>query len=560
MVFFSCLLLILFCSYYYVCIAEITEFHQHIILPDEPEFWTLPKFAKTEVPNWSPGNGKSYIDLSGLKFSSKCSKSSSSCTNSSLDILMFQEPDGEDWSNQWPLGEFCCTNELVLSGDCKQVGRLIHPSSLVNSVYKHLSVRGNRGISLRPEDVIYHHDISETGVYIILMAACDADAPAVVLNGRIDSLDPYGYLPADQFANLPFYGLLSLCYTLLAFAWIVLCVLHRSELIILQYWITGVLAFGLLETAVEYAYFLSWNDSGLQHVGITIAATVFGVCKRALSRIVIQFVALGYGIVRPSLGDDLHRVIFLGSTYFLLSLIYTLSTKFASNSATMSDPEYNFLSLVILMLAGVDTTFYIWTITSINNLLVTLAARKLVTKYLLYRNFRYVLFVSLFFTFVWVIYGSIQVSYDGYGEDSTWKTKWTVDALWELTYFILFLTVCVLWAPYKNNARYEYSYELASLEEDEEWRDMHSQEAQYVESAQRESDQLQQQQQQQQQQQEYITSHGGVAAAAGNNGGRKKYLLEDDDEEGGAGSNAREDTSFLPTGALDASMAIMKKN
>jgi hypothetical protein len=289
-------------------------------------------------------------------------------------------------------------------------------------------------------------------------------------------------------------------------------------------------------------------------VGITIAATVFGVCKRALSRIVIQFVALGYGIVRPSLGDDLHRVIFLGSTYFLLSLIYTLSTKFASNSATMSDPEYNFLSLVILMLAGVDTTFYIWTITSINNLLVTLAARKLVTKYLLYRNFRYVLFVSLFFTFVWVIYGSIQVSYDGYGQDSTWKTKWTVYALWELTYFILFLTVCVLWAPYKNNARYEYSYELASLEEDEEWRDMHSQEAQYVESAQRESEQ------QQQQQQEYITSHGGVAAAAGNNGGRKKYLLEDDDEEGGAGSNAREDTSFLPTGALDASMAIMKKN
>lgn len=547
---FSCLLILLYSCY--LINAEITEFHQHIIIPEEPEYWTIPKFTKNEVPNWKPGNGKSYIDLSGLKFSSKC-KSTGSCVNSSLDILMFQEPDGEDWANQWPLGEFCCTNELIMSGDCKQEGRLIHPTSLVNSVYTHLSVRGSRGISLQSSDVIYHHDISETGVYIILMAACDANAPAVVLNGRIDSLDPYGYLPADQFANLPFYGILSLSYTILALAWVVLCFIHRSELIILQYWITGVLAFGLLETAIEYGYFLSWNDSGLQHVGITIAATVFGVCKRALSRIVIQFVALGYGIVRPSLGDDLHRVIFLGSTYFLLSIIYTLSTKFASNSATMSDPEYNFLSLVILMLAGVDTTFYIWTITSINNLLVTLAARKLVTKYILYRNFRYVLFVSLFFTFVWVLYGSVQVSYDGYGEDSTWKTKWTVDALWELTYFILFLTVCVLWAPYKNNARYEYSYELASLQEDEEWRDVHNQEAQYVESAQREADQ-----QQGSQHQEYVTSHGTAGVTSG---GRKKYLLEeDDDEEGGSASNAREDTAFLPSGALDASMAIMKKN
>ena len=40
------------------------------------------------------------------------------------------------------------------------------------------------------QDAIYHHDIVETGVYIIMMTTCDEDAPLVVLNGQLDSMDP----------------------------------------------------------------------------------------------------------------------------------------------------------------------------------------------------------------------------------------------------------------------------------------------------------------------------------------------------------------------------------
>ena len=120
-------------------------------------------------------------------------------------------------------------------------------------------------------------------------------------------------------------------------------------------------------------------------MAITVIALIFGVTKRALSRVVVQLVALGYGIVRPALGEDMNRVLYLGGSYFVLSLIYTLATNMPSSSKFLGGPEYDILSLIVFMLAGIDTTFYIWIITSINSLLITLAARQQAVKYILYR-------------------------------------------------------------------------------------------------------------------------------------------------------------------------------
>jgi hypothetical protein len=120
-------------------------------------------------------------------------------------------------------------------------------------------------------------------------------------------------------------------------------------------------------------------------------------------------------------------------------------------------------------LAVVDTAFYIWIFTSINNLMVSLAARKQGTKYMLYRNFRGVLFVLLFFTCMWALYGSVLFLNDNGGTNKYWRHKWTVDALWELIYFVIFIAIATLWAPSNNSQRYAYSIELSQLEDDAEW-------------------------------------------------------------------------------------------
>ena len=89
---------------------------------------------------------------------------------------------------------------------------------------------------------------------------------------------------------------------------------------------------------------------------------VFGVTKRAASRVLVLMVSLGYGVVRPSLGDEMDKILYLGAAYFLLSLVYTISSLMppASTRQASAEPQADMLALIVMMLAAIDTTFYIW--------------------------------------------------------------------------------------------------------------------------------------------------------------------------------------------------------
>ena len=135
----------------------------------------------------------------------------------------------------------------------------------------------------------------------------------------------------------------------------------------------------------------------------------------------------------------------------------------------------NYINIVVVILAAIDTTFYVWIIQSINALLATLAARQQGMKYILYRNFRGVLFLSLFCALVWGLYSGLVIFNDtnssgsGVGSDQAWQSRWTVEALWEFIYFILLAAIAQMWAPNSNSQRYAYSVELTQLDDDDEY-------------------------------------------------------------------------------------------
>lgn len=284
----------------------------------------------------------------------------------------------------------------------------------------------------------------------------------------------------------------------------------------LQLWITGVIVVAFIECALMLGHYLWWNSHGTISSGLLAVALTFGAIKRAGSRILVMLVALGYGVVKPSLGEDLNRVLFMGTAYLVLSFTYSLMTHLRPAVRSVRDPDYDLISLLVFLTAVVDTTFYIWIFTSINNLLVSLAARKQGVKYLLYRNFRNVLVALLLFTCVWVFYSSIIFLNDNGGENVNWRFKWTVDALWEFIYFIIFVSIAVLWAPSNNAQRYAHSMQLSQLEDDDEF-------------------------------------HSAVEMASAPTAGD-----EDMDEEYGGRLQDDKDP-FQGTGALDPSMAAQKK-
>lgn len=53
---------------------------------------------------------------------------------------------------------------------------------------------------------------------------------------------------------------------------------------------------GALETTLLFFGFIVWNDFGSPTAVLTFLGGFFGVVKRALSRVLVQLVALGYGV------------------------------------------------------------------------------------------------------------------------------------------------------------------------------------------------------------------------------------------------------------------------
>ncbi len=48
----------------YLSSADVVSYKDHYLYSPRPEYLAIPKYAKRDAPNWSPGNGRSFIDLS----------------------------------------------------------------------------------------------------------------------------------------------------------------------------------------------------------------------------------------------------------------------------------------------------------------------------------------------------------------------------------------------------------------------------------------------------------------------------------------------------------------
>ncbi len=115
---FFLFLVILHCS-----LGELIYYNNHILYPEEPQYIIIPKFAKNEVPHWSPGNGRSFIDVAGLNVYSSCGSkllpaefSEEDCKHSDVEMLMFSYTEEKLLWDYWVDGDYCCSQELFDMG------------------------------------------------------------------------------------------------------------------------------------------------------------------------------------------------------------------------------------------------------------------------------------------------------------------------------------------------------------------------------------------------------------------------------------------------------------
>lgn len=258
----------------------------------------------------------------------------------------------------------CCTPELAKNSSCK-VGEVIIHQNLDNP-------NGPKRIQIFFEGKNEEHtmplhtiEINSTGMYYLYFMFCDLELFGTVISGRTVWRNPDGYLPGKMAPLMTFSGLMSLAYLVLGLVWFLRFVQYWKDIMQLHYHITAVIALGMCEMALWYFEYANFNSTGSRPMGITIWAVTLTAVKKTISRLLLLVVSLGYGVIRPTLGNISSKIVLLGVTYFVASEALEL-VEHLGNINDFSGKARLFLVLPVALL---DACFILWIFSSLSKTL-----------------------------------------------------------------------------------------------------------------------------------------------------------------------------------------------
>lgn len=283
-----------------------------------------------------------------------------------IQTLVFEVEDRETIGGSAYGGQraVCCTADLSKLGVCTQ-GEVIHRPSTKDPSWPQVF-----GIKFEVDEVeatlpSNSIQITKTGMYNLYFIHCDLNLKDLVVEGKSIWKNPTGYLPGRMAPLMNFYGFMSLAFVILGLFWFSQYARFWREVLHLQNCITLVITLGMFEMALWYFEYAEFNETGVRPMGITAWAVTFGTVKRTVARVIILMVAMGYGVVRPTLGGLTSKVIMLGGTFFLASEVLEL----VENVGAVSDLSGKARLFLVLPVAILDTFFILWIFTSLSSTL-----------------------------------------------------------------------------------------------------------------------------------------------------------------------------------------------
>eukprot|EP00088_Acartia_fossae_P043661 TRINITY_DN4605_c0_g1_i1.p1 TRINITY_DN4605_c0_g1~~TRINITY_DN4605_c0_g1_i1.p1 ORF type:complete len:554 (+),score=64.43 TRINITY_DN4605_c0_g1_i1:46-1707(+) len=307
--------------------------------------------------------------------------------------------------------------------------------------------------SNKPQYLIRHE-----GLYLLVlfiqpkMLKDDLDVPTFNANVSVEFKSPTGgYLSLTDWPLLPFYGLMCGLYVILGLLWLIFCSIYWRDLLRLQFWIGGVIFLGMVEKAIFTIEYENINNNGRATQGLIICAEIISCAKRTLARMLVLIVSLGYGIVKPRLGQTLNHIVFIGLVYFVLASIESVTR----NLNPKLDPS-NITLIADVPLAVLDASLCWWIFSSLIQTTRSLRLRRNLVKLSVYKHFTNTMafaVVSSIIFMMWSIYNhrlNTECMTD-------WKDLWVDEAFWHLLFSVILLVIMILWRPSQNNQRYAFT-------------------------------------------------------------------------------------------------------
>ncbi|XP_073034416.1 LOW QUALITY PROTEIN: uncharacterized protein [Primulina eburnea] len=410
--------------------------------------------------------GRSYIRFENITFWSDITADMQMADGNKLvQIVIFEAADRDKIGGSAYGGQrsICCTPDLAKLEDCKE-GEVIRTLSATDNnwpVVFNVYFRGNSlSAHVKNNKEI---NIKKTGMYNLFFITCDSNLKGMRVTGKTEWKNPDGYLPGRMAPLMAFYVCMAITYAILSIIWFFQYVKYWKDVLVLQHCITSVVALGLLETTFWYFDYAYFNNTGTRPMGITTWVVTIGAIRRTISRLLILSVAMGYGVVRPTLGGLTPKVLLLGITYFLASEMLNI----AEYVGTINDKAGRARVFLVLPVALLDAFLILWIFTSLSKTLDQLQAKRSSIKLEIYRKFSNALAVAIVLSVVWIGYEVYFKATDPFNEK--WASAWIITAFWDILAFALLCVICFLWAPSQSSQRYAYSGNKEEGNDEEEF-------------------------------------------------------------------------------------------
>ncbi|CAH2076956.1 unnamed protein product, partial [Iphiclides podalirius] len=300
--------------------------------------------------------------------------------------------------------------------------------------------------------------VEREGIYVLRMLVQSNIETPLNLSVGVEMVAPSGYLSAALWPLLPFFGVMCGVYTILCTAWLIVCALQWRDLLRIQYWIGGVTLMGMIDSATYYGVYSSINRTGYFSTEVYMFAEWVSVAKRALARMLVIIVSLGFGIVKPRLGPALQRVVAAGLCWALLAA--------AEAWLRLRRRAERALLLAQAPLSLLDSAICWWVFVSLAHTTRTLRLRRNTIKLSLYRHFTNTLIFAVISSVIFMVY-SLK-SYRIQMCITEWKEVWMDEAYWHMLFASVLAVIMLLWRPTNNNQRYAFTPLLDYAEDDED--------------------------------------------------------------------------------------------
>lgn len=367
----------------------------------------------------------------------------------------------------------CCTQALEKTNKCGEAkaGEMINNWSKVTglpagtSTIKSVTVPAKVGTALTAATrASVVHEGNQQVYVVVCPMTTTSSAPALELEAVVTFRNPHGYLPGQVYGFLPFYIVLFVAYLGLLLWYAAMMVMHRQHLISMQWLILAVMILGAIEVTVWFGTFNSKNDSGVPTpcsvcpvTSDYIAAVVLNVFKRAVSRVLLLVITLGYGIVSTQLPvKTMVAIGGLAAVYIGVSAMddVAMETSYANGVSNWGFP-------VLIC----DLIFVVASYSGMKNLNNKLVTEGQSAKLELYARLWSTLTYSMM---AWIVIAFLQISITEQLLPMPWKFRFVFDKFWDILYFTMLVSVAILWIPGERSYQYAFYAQPADNEADAE--------------------------------------------------------------------------------------------